>query len=104
MSRPNSFAVRLIAVGLLLASAIAVAACREDYLDRRQGVTLTGGDAMAVNARVQTINPWPPTAHQSRAKTDGEYLRQVIKTHREGPPKKTFGQGARQGATTGGGP
>ena len=102
MSRPNRLAVRLLAAGVGVVTVLSLAACRDEYLDRRQGVTLTAGDAMAVNARVQTINPWPPTAHKSRMKTDGEYLRQTIETYREGPPKKKPGQ--TQGATTGGGP
>ena len=47
----------LAAAGLLGAL---LGGCSEHYIDRRDGVTLYSGEAMATNRVTHMIDPWPP--------------------------------------------
>ncbi|MEL6299636.1 MAG: hypothetical protein AAFV26_05265 [Pseudomonadota bacterium] len=92
MSQRSKLGLRVAVIGGLAMATALVAACREDYLDRRQGVTIGAGNAMKFNATTQTINPWPRHAHDTRMRHDGVYIGKVIEKYQEGPPKKTVGQ------------
>lgn len=47
----------------------------DDYLERRDTITLGAGDAIATNKATQTINRWPDAARQDRWLSDGERAR-----------------------------
>lgn len=61
----------LAAAGL---ASVLVSGCNE-YLERRDNISLAAGDAIAANKAVQTINRWPDAARQDRWLSDGERAR-----------------------------
>lgn len=85
MKRQNSgFSVRARSVWLLAPAAAAIAllcGCQE-YLDRRDTVTLGFGDAIEVNKATQTIDRWPHEARYDRWRSDGERARLAIERYR----------------------
>lgn len=60
---------------LLTAGAAALTAGCEDYLERRDTITLGVGDAIAVNKATQTLSRWPAAAREDRWLSDGERAR-----------------------------
>ncbi|HMN38578.1 MAG TPA: hypothetical protein PKD49_12840 [Hyphomicrobium sp.] len=68
--------------GLLAASACALLVGCDDYLERRDTITLGVGDASAVNKATQTINRWPSAARQDRWLSDGERARSAVSRYR----------------------
>ena len=50
--------------GLVLGLCATLSACTDPgfYTDHREGITFYGGNAVASNIAVQTIDPWPPHA------------------------------------------
>ena len=54
------FADRSRSVGIALVTAATLAGCSDLYLDRRETVSLGGGDAVALNRVTHMIDPWPP--------------------------------------------
>lgn len=65
---------RSIAV-VLVVSAAAVSGGCEDYLERRDTITLGVGDSVAVNKATQTISRWPAAAREDHWLSDGERAR-----------------------------
>ena len=75
---PNFVTRRRIAVlAGLVVCATALAGCREDFLDRRDTVTLGVGEANAHNKAVQTRDPWPPVASARHSTTRGDQVQKV---------------------------
>ena len=66
----------------LLVSALA-AACSDIYYDHREGVAFQAGNAVAANAAVQTIDPWPPLAAERRIPGEGQRVQSAIARYRE---------------------
>jgi hypothetical protein len=63
---------------LLLAATIALGGCQTygndemvSYLQRKDTVTLSAGDASRANAVAQTIHPWPPGVGDKRIPMEG---------------------------------
>ncbi|MER8743876.1 hypothetical protein NKH54_12400 [Mesorhizobium sp. M1004] len=54
----------------VLAGACTLAACA-DYMSHHDSVTLGLGDAMLANQAVQTVDPFPPDAQNTRIEGDG---------------------------------
>jgi hypothetical protein len=63
-----------IAIAALLGIGLAAPAFAfdDEYLDRRDTLTKGAGDAQAVNAATQTLDPWPPYARNTDIKVDGK--------------------------------
>ncbi len=85
MSRPNDGSRR--AAGYFVAGVSAASACVllsgcDDYLERRDTITLGVGDSVAVNKATQTINRWPAAARQDRWLSDGERARSAVSRYR----------------------
>ena len=72
-------------IGLMLP--LALLGCR-DYLERKDTMNLSAGNAVAENKIVQTIDPWPPEAFKKRHKTDGKRLDTAIKRYEENKERK----------------
>jgi len=96
MSRPKTerdSAARLIA-GIIAAIGIGVwlAGCsdlfvrRESdvYLDRRDTVALSGGDAVAANTVTQMVDPWPAYSGDKNIAFNGEKMQQAVARYRTG--------------------
>ncbi|NOT71480.1 MAG: hypothetical protein HOP09_09430 [Hyphomicrobium sp.] len=84
-SAPRLRAPILAAMGAIVFSAVAAgtAGCNE-YLDRRDTITLGAGDATETNKAVQTITRWPAASSQDRWTSDGERARTAIARYRAG--------------------
>jgi hypothetical protein len=52
----------------------AVAGCSEIYFDRRETVSLSAGDAIAINKVTQTIDPWPRASSNNRIAANGQLM------------------------------
>ena len=96
-SRPTTHAVAAAALlGAMLGG------CSENYLDRRDTVTLYSGEAMAANRVTQTIDPWPAASGNRRIAYSGEKAAAASERYRTGkviPPvsaltSSSYGQAA----------
>lgn len=86
---PVSPALAALAVA---ASAVGLAGC-DEYLARRDAMTLGVADATETNKAIQTINRWPKAARQDRWTSDGERARTAIVRYQANKviPPKTLG-------------
>ena len=89
--RPSSnakSAVRALALGLVLAT---LSGCSE-YLDRRDTISLHGGDAVATDKVTQMVDPWPPASADKNIGFDGTRMETAVeryRTNRTYPPSGT---------------
>jgi hypothetical protein len=92
MSRPKTErgtrrAARLIA-GAIAAAGVAVwlAGCSnaDFYLDRRDNIALSGGDAVAANTVTQMVDPWPANSGDKNIAFNGEKMQQAVARYRTG--------------------
>ncbi|MEZ5899070.1 MAG: hypothetical protein AB7S74_13015 [Hyphomicrobium sp.] len=85
MSRRNEANTRAIvgsARSVLAAAVVAALGGCDDYLERRDTITLGVGDSIAVNNATQTINRWPAAAKRDRWLWDGERARSAVSRYR----------------------
>ncbi|HZQ12795.1 MAG TPA: hypothetical protein VFB31_08305 [Pseudolabrys sp.] len=88
MRRFNNHA-RALALGLLLA---ALAGCSE-YIDRRDTVSLSGGDAVAANKVTQMVDPWPAVSAQKSIGFSGERMETAVERYRTNRSYQPIGIG-----------
>lgn len=77
-------------VTLAIAATIGLAmlgGCRQ-YLEREDVISLNGGDAVAANKAMHTVDPWPPEAFKKHHNTSGKRLVVGREHYDAGPPKK----------------
>lgn len=99
MARPR---LRLATL-LCLAAVVATTGCRQnDYLARRDSVTLGAGDASAVNRVVHTVDPWPGYVTDQRLPADGERMGLAVKRYRANESLPPRGLGDQPPQTRGG--
>jgi len=75
------------ALGLVLALSV-LSGCSE-YLDRRDTLSLAGGDAVATNEVTQMVDPWPRVSAQRNIGFNGERMENAVqryRTNRTYPP------------------
>jgi|HubBroStandDraft_2_1064218.scaffolds.fasta_scaffold199623_2 hypothetical protein len=86
MSRPRiNRAARLIAaVAVLGGLGSTLAACSDDYWNRRETIGLSAGDAIAGNAAMQTTDPWPPGSGDKNIAFNGEKMQSAVQRYRTG--------------------
>ena len=60
-----------------------LAGCSE-YLDRRDTVALSGGDAVATNRVTQMIDPWPRASADRNIAFNGEKMQSAVERYRTG--------------------
>ena len=66
---------------VLLAATLACSAC-SSYLARRDTLSESSGDAVASNAAIHVIDPWPPEAFKIDPMTSGERAQRAIERYR----------------------
>lgn len=54
------------------------------YLDRRDNIALSGGDAVAGNSVEQMVDPWPPYSGDKNIAFNGEKMQQAVARYRTG--------------------
>ena len=82
--------VRRIAPVLLMTAVLG--ACSDLYYDRRESVSFQAGNAIAANAAVETIDPWPAEAADRRIAGNGHLVQGAMERYRTGkvtPPQGT---------------
>ncbi len=69
----------------------ALAGCSE-YLDRRDTIALSGGNAVATNQITHMVDPWPPESANRDIAFDGSKMQSAVERYRTNkvtPPKGT---------------
>jgi hypothetical protein len=76
--RPSASALRALLLASLLAS---LASCSE-YLDRRDTISLGGGNAVAADKVTQMVDPWPRDSADRNIAYNGERMESAIARYR----------------------
>jgi hypothetical protein len=79
----SNFAWSWVLVAALTCSSV-LAGCSDLYFDRRETVTFGAGDAVATNATLQTVDPWPAASANRDFKTNGPRMAGAIERYRTG--------------------
>lgn len=82
-SRTNRAARALVAAAVVGAGLWLTACSNPDlYLDRRELVSVTGGDAIAANAATQTADPWPRASGNRNIPANGQKMQIAVERYR----------------------
>jgi hypothetical protein len=54
------------------------------YLDRREGVSLSAGDAIAANQATQVVDPWPAYSGDRNLAFNGQRMQSAVERYRTG--------------------
>lgn len=95
--RPISTALRALALVAVLAT---LGGCAE-YFDRREGIALSAGDAVATNKVTMMVDPWPRVSANKNIAFNGERMANAVeryRTNRTYPPNGTGTSAAYQPA------
>jgi hypothetical protein len=65
----------------LVALTAALAGCSE-YLDRRETISLNGGNAVATNKVTQMVDPWPRASANKTLAFSGEKMQSAVERYR----------------------
>lgn len=79
-----------IGIALLAVMIVPAAGC-VDYTNRFDTVNIHAGDAMAANAAIQTIDPWPPESNRTYVDANGKVVERAINGYTA--PKAAAGGG-----------
>lgn len=81
MSRPGiNGATRALLVAVTLG--MLLGACSDIYYDRRDTISLAGGDAVAANQVEQMVDPWPPHSNNNNLAFNGERMQRAVQCYR----------------------
>ena len=95
--RPSSNAVRRLALAAVLAT---LAGCSE-YLDRRDTIALSGGNAVASDRVTHMVDPWPRDSANRDIAFNGGKMETAIERYRTNkviPPRGTGTSGTYEAA------
>jgi len=74
----------------ILAPAMLSGCYEDDYLTRRDTISLSAGDAIATNAATQTIDPWPRYSKDTAINQEGDRAGVAVERYQQNksiPPK-----------------
>ena len=86
--RPSNNAMRKLSIAAVLA---ALAGCSE-YVDRRDSIALSAGDAVASDKVTHMVDPWPRESANRNIAFDGNKMESAFERYRTNkviPPKGT---------------
>jgi hypothetical protein len=86
--RKSTKPMRLLALAALAAT---LAGCSE-YLDRRETISLNGGNALAANQVTMMVDPWPRDSANKNIAFNGNVMESAMARYRTGkviPPRGT---------------
>jgi hypothetical protein len=75
---------RWLLPALFAVSALAGCADADQYLDRRDTISLHAGDSVASNIIVQTVDPWPRSAGNRNIQANGDRMQAAGERYRTG--------------------
>jgi hypothetical protein len=83
-SKTNRAARALGGAATVIGAGLWLAACSNPdlYLDRRELVSVTGGDAISANAATQTADPWPPNSGNRNIAFNGPKMQSAVERYR----------------------
>jgi hypothetical protein len=80
-----------LTIAAIATPAILLQGCYEDeYLSRRDTVSLGAGDAIATDQVTHTVDPWPPYARDTDIHLEGERARVAVRRYQQNksiPPR-----------------
>jgi hypothetical protein len=79
----SSKAARALALATAVAGAGVLAGCSE-YLDRRDTISVTGGDAVNTNKVTLMVDPWPPASADKNIAFNGDTMEAAFTRYRTG--------------------
>ena len=85
MCRSKTKRARLLAAALAVGGlGLWLAGCSDIYLDHRETVGLSGGDAVAANEITQMVDPWPPNSGNKNIAYNGPKMQVAVERYRTG--------------------
>jgi len=87
--RPSNKALRALALGLVFTS---LSGCSE-YVDRRDTISIHGGDAVATDKVTQMVDPWPAVSAQKDIGFSGERMETAMERYRTNRTYEPIGTG-----------
>lgn len=81
--KSSSSKARLAISAILVLSAISLGGC-VDYMERRDTITLSAGEAQAWNRTAHVSDPWPPYVMNTQIPGDGQRTAVVIRRYSTG--------------------
>src|SRR5271163_4061729 len=97
------------AIAAALALAATLAGCSDLYMDRRDSIALSAGDAVAANQTAQMYDPWPAHSGNVNHATNGQRMQSAVERYRTNavtppvpPMALQFGNPSSTTAQTGG--
>lgn len=75
MTAQKSIRIALLASAIIAPAMILTGCNEEQYLSRRDTISLGAGDAQAVNSATHTIDPWAPHSRNTQIHQEGERAR-----------------------------
>jgi hypothetical protein len=81
MSLPSSGSIKRTAA-LALVAGVVLGGCSDLYYDRRETIALGAGDAVAGNAAIHTVDPWPRHSRNTNVAFDGERMQSAVDRYR----------------------
>jgi len=76
--RPSTNMLR----GLALTGVLILLASCSEYLDRRETISLNGGDAMAADRVTMMVDPWPRHSADKNIRFNGERMQKAVARYR----------------------
>jgi len=76
--RPSNSMLRTLA----LAAVLAVLAGCSEYFDRRETISLNGGNSVATNTVTQMVDPWPRASADRNIAFNGEKMQSAVQRYR----------------------
>lgn len=74
--------INLLSFAAVAALAMTTGCMNNEYLERRDTISIGVGDAVAHNRAVQTINPRPNHAYRTRLSHDGARMNNAMESYR----------------------
>ncbi len=58
--------------------------CAADYMSREDRISMSAGDAIAVNKAIHVVDPWPSEGFNTRPRTMGQRVVTPVQRYRDG--------------------
>ena len=87
------FQSRIKLAGLVLIVATTQAGCSDIYLDRRDTIELSAGDALHSNQVTHMVDPWPAHSANKNIAFNGQKMQSAVERYRTNRVTRPVGMG-----------